>query len=61
MCVFQAYDVMVWLNERKAVALVHPHTAHGKKDHSSNALWVGKDLGCELGIFDMYPALETRP
>eukprot|EP00386_Alphamonas_edax_P007444 GDKI01024793.1.p2 GENE.GDKI01024793.1~~GDKI01024793.1.p2 ORF type:complete len:131 (-),score=26.00 GDKI01024793.1:21-413(-) len=48
----QAFDVMHWLHERNAVALVHPHTQDGGlADHTKNARWVGQVLEVVTDIF----------
>jgi aromatic ring-cleaving dioxygenase len=47
----QAGEVMQWLAERGASALVHPHTGDGFIDHTVNARWVGAPLPLVLDIF----------
>jgi aromatic ring-cleaving dioxygenase len=47
----QAPEVMQWLADRGASALVHPHTGDGYQDHTVNARFVGPALPLVLGIF----------
>lgn len=38
--------------------LIHPHTGDSRRDHSQNAIWIGKRLSIDLSIFDRFSTKE---
>ena len=47
-------EIVPWLmlNRRGLTILVHPETGDGLADHRDHAIWMGRTLALNLGVFD---------